>query len=585
MAQEKLGFAKLPEAEVSLPPLAFTLRSYQQAAHDKFFEAVLGGSAGALNVQCTGTGKTATACGIMRSWLGQGHDHRCMVLLHERQLFTQWAGCVKEIMGITPGLEAGADHHVTVPIPKVVIAMRQSLGERAKDDQLISRLWKYPKDLKWLLVIDEGHRYAMHLKQVAPVIEHFSEAPRLLLTATPERGDKTSLATMAPTIIADYPHTSLDGRPCAVDDGWVVDFKQYFVTIHNCDLARIKDKGQDFDESALAKKLSTLKALDSIIKPAMEMVGDRKTLIFTVDCDMSRKLVARMNTKWRPGCARWIDGTLPPDERDLILKQHQNNEFQFLCCVQLCKEGYDDHEISAVVCARPTKLASVAEQMRGRGCRILKGTDDGCTTREERLAAIARSDKPYCVVVDLVGTTGLAGNQTCASILARGAPDHLVDLVTERANLLAKGSDSLSTRDVVTKAIEDVEREEKEAEARKVAAALRLHQEKEEIYRLRCVELNVEYVAEELRQGEGYDRPKKKWEMTMRRGPHKGKLLSECPTSYIERCVHAMPETNANGRPNWYRYKLKKELDYRKRTPAVEQAASLDAVNRSLQER
>ncbi len=564
MEQEILSFAREPEREVSLPPLAFTLRSYQQAAHDKFFAAIWSGSAGALNVQCTGTGKTATACGIMHSWLGQGHEYRCMVLLHERQLFTQWAGCIQQIMGFQPGLEAGAEHHVTLPIPKVVIAMRQSLGERVKEKVIVSRLWKYPKDLKWLLIMDEGHRYAMHLKQVAPVIDHFKDAPRLLLTATPERGDKTSLASLAPTVIADYPHTSMDGRPCAVDDGWVVDFRQFFVTVHGVDFKKMdKADGKDFDEVKLTKKLTTLKALDSIIQPTMDIVGDRKTLIFTVDCDMSRKLVARMNTKWKPGCARWIDGTLPSEERDLILKQHQNNEFQYLCCVQLCKEGYDDHEIAAVVCARPTKLASVAEQMRGRACRILKGTDDGCKSRKERVAAIARSDKPYAIVVDLVGTTGLGGNQTCASILAKGLPDHLVDLAAERANLLAAGNDNLSTRELLQQSVEEIQQEEEEKKQREVAAKQRMKEEQEEIYRLRCIELGVEYVAEELRQGQGHVKTKKKWEMTMRRGPHKGKLLSECPTDYIARCVYAMPAVNANGRTNWFRHKMKQELDFR----------------------
>jgi len=587
--QGQLDFAKQPEREVVLPPLAFTLRNYQAAAHDNFYAATYGGSPGSLLVQCTGTGKTATGCGIAHTWLEQGHEYRVMIILHERQLFTQWAREVEKIMSITPGLEAGADHHVQLPIPKLVIAMRQSLGERVRgsgeDKDVVSRLWKYPTDnLKWLLMFDEGHRYAMHLKQVAPIIAHFPDAPRLLMTATPERSDKTSLSTMAPTVIADYPHTSLDGRPCAVDDGWVVPFKQFFVTIHSVDLKKVEEKGKDFDEADLANKLSTLKALDSIIKPAMDIVEDRKTLIFCVDCDMSRKLVARMNTKFKPGCAKWIDGSLPVEEREMILKQHQNNEFQFLSVVQLCKEGYDDHEIGAVVCARPTKLASLAEQQRGRACRILKGTDDGCRTKEERVAAIARSKKPYAIVVDMVGVTGLGGNQTCASILAKGLPDRLVDLASERANLLAASDDQLSTREVVEKAVEEIEREEKEAEARREAAKQRLREEKEELYRLRCVEMGVEYVAEELRQGQGHIKEKKKWEMTIKKGPHKGKLLSECPTEWIERCVHAMPEFYAGNRKNWYRYKLKKELDYRRSTPVAKQASDLDDVNRLLQE-
>ena len=132
--------------------------------------------------------------------------------------------------------------------------------------------------------------------------------------------------------------------------------------------------------------------------------------------------------------------------------------------VSNCREGYDDPGIQAVAIFRPTKSTSLAEQMKGRGCRPLRGTVDGLATKEERLEAIANSPKKNCLIVDLVGVTGLAGAASAARCYAEGQPDEVV----ERAEaIMIKGQTDL--KKAMDQAKEEVAKEA--AEARQIGRA------------------------------------------------------------------------------------------------------------------
>ena len=131
--------------------------------------------------------------------------------------------------------------------------------------------------------------------------------------------------------------------------------------------------------------------------------------------------------------------------------------------VSNCREGYNDRRIGCVAVFRPVskEASSLAEQMKGRGCRPLEGTVDGGKDREERLAAIAASEKPYCLIVDLVGITGLPDCASTVEIYAEGLPDKIIqrarDILTE------KGIDEEAD---VEGAIEQAKREDADARAK-----------------------------------------------------------------------------------------------------------------------
>jgi hypothetical protein len=129
----------------------------------------------------------------------------------------------------------------------------------------------------------------------------------------------------------------------------------------------------------------------------------------------------------------------------------------------LCREGYNDPDISCVAVFRPVskKASALAEQMKGRSCRPLRGLLNGLDAKEDRLTAIAESTKPYALIVDLVGITGLADCASTVQIYSEG----LLDEIQKRAaDILAE--EGLDGEADIEGAIEQAKQEDADARER-----------------------------------------------------------------------------------------------------------------------
>lgn len=366
----------------------------------------------------------------------------------------------------------------------------------------VSRLYKFDNKLNWLLVMDEAHKYSMQLKTVGHIIEWFEKNPnhrRSGITATPKRRDKVSIGTkLFPGISIDYPLTR------AVEQGYAVPYVQKFVQVESIDFKAIKEiagKSQEKWDNEVNRRIET--DLARLCDPLLDMVGDRSTLIFSPTVDLAAKVCDYINARnececscgartWHPKlrigdgakcpqCGEWLEskhitkegtqayslhGAVPHRERQQVYSGHKAGTFQFLSVCGLCREGYNDRNISCVAVFRPVSkdASSLAEQMKGRGARPAKGTIDGLETKEERLAAIAASEKPDCLIVDLVGITGLADCASTIQIYADGLDD---DIVARAEEIALEGGveDPLA-------AIQQAQREDAEAKEKKRLAAL-----------------------------------------------------------------------------------------------------------------
>ena len=357
-----------------------------------------------------------------------------------------------------------------------------------------SRVFKFDHNLNWLLFFDEAHRHAHILASVGHIVDWFDQNPdsrRAGLTATPKRSDNISLKSkMFPGIAIDYPLTS------AVAEGWAVPYTQQFIESPTINFHSLDRIAGDFTDEQLDLHLNNESSLTKLVGPLLDLVGDRQTLIFNPSVDMAANVAAYINarvrctcpcgaTQWVPelllgdgadcrACgeqlptgsvdrsgehARAVWGKFSPDKRKVIYEDHQAGRYQFLVVCGLCREGYNDCSISCVAVFRPVtkKASSLAEQFKGRGCRPLKGLVDGLDTAEKRLEAIKNSSKPDCLIVDLVGITGLADCATTASIYAEGLDDEIVERA--EAKLVGHGGDVAQALEKATKEIES-ERQE-----------------------------------------------------------------------------------------------------------------------------
>jgi len=501
----------------------FTPRPYQQLAQQNFFREVDGGADGALVRLCTGGGKTFIGSWIGADWVSRSDDHYVMVVAHERQLVHQFAEEIRELLGVEVGIEMSDDGRVRFEsglAPRFIVASRATLQE----DGGTSRLYKFDWRKHWLLICDECHRWTYSMKSCRHIIDWFEQNPesrRLGLTATPERGDGVTFERLFPSVALDYRMYDLDGGPSAVNDGWAVPYDQRFVEVAGVDFANLREVAGDFKDDELDALLSQKEQLDSLIQPTLDLVEDRRTIIFNPGVGMAQAVAAAINAEREYrlenglpcefGEAKALDGSADEVLRNSVFEEHKSGKIQFLSVCGLCREGYNDPGIRAVAIFRPTKSRPLAEQMKGRGCRPLKGILEGLETAEERKAAIAASEKPTCMIIDLVGISGLADVASTAHLLAVGKPDSVV----ERANENARKKDGpVDMAEELRNAEEELEQErieqeqltlklkaEAEAEAAREAARLAEEARKAEAEKMARVRSKVHYSERKVEHG------------------------------------------------------------------------------------
>lgn len=538
-------------------------RDYQQRGIDKTFELFESGVSGVLFRQGTGTGKTISGALIAHRWLQRGDDHHVLVLAHERQLIQQFAEEIRDVLGdmYTIAIEMG-DQHCTGR-EQIIVASRQTLAVRDHHDEFgnqskISRLYKFDPGKNWLLILDEAHRWAYKLRSCRPIIDYFEANPssrRLGLTATPERTDKTTFARLFPGVASDYRYYDSDGGPCALRDGWAVPYDQRFITVDGVDFKNIREVAKDFDTNELEKVLGEQETLAKLVKPMLDLVGDRRTIIFNPGTDMARNVALYINALLGYDAAYSLDGSYPDDQRKDVYRRHQNGEFQFLSVCGLCREGYNDPGVAAVAIFRPTKSRPLAEQMKGRGCRPLRGIVSDEMTPEERRAAIAASAKPNCMIIDLVGVTGIGDCASTAHILAQGKPDEVI----ERAN------ENMRKKDGPVDVAEEIRNAERELEEEREKARLereeRLRREQEEMNRRAKLAAEVRYQQRQVKQGHGavLKYTKRRKGPCMPFGKHKGEPIADLSTPYLQAFLDKVEI-----RQPWLRSAIQRELAQRR---------------------
>lgn len=540
-------------------------RDYQAEDVANSFRLWDAGEVGTLTRCFTGGGKTIMSCLKFARWLETGPDYRCLVLSYEKELVRQFEQEIRDVLGprYTTGIEMGSESIEPHNIPQIVVASRQSLmtHELATQEQrdalaalglreiglltkaaakrlitaaandidlqliadqiaewnadyrcnhelgCVSRLYKFDWRLNWLVVMDEAHKYSMGLKSVGHVVEWFERNPnhrRSGITATPKRRDGVSIGTkLFPGIALDFPFTR------AVEAGYAVPYVQKFIQVEAIDFRALKEASKGSQEKwdgELSRLLNTEKVLAKLCDPLLDMVGDRRTLIFSPSVEMAQNVADYINARfececsscgthrWYPSlkigdgakcreCGDWIvaanivkcgtqahclHGAIPERFRREVYRRHKSGRFQFISVCALCREGYNDPDVACVAVFRPVSKAasSLAEQMKGRGSRPLRGVIDGLTTREDRLAAIAGSAKATCLIIDLVGITGLADCASTVQIYADGLPDEIV----ARAEVIALTGGVDDPQAAVAQAQrEDAEEKERQRVAREEA--------------------------------------------------------------------------------------------------------------------
>lgn len=415
------------------------LRGYQgdalHAVCGAFFEH---GMNRVLMQQSTGLGKTVTFAAMpqwpaIADWLKQfpPRERGMLVIAHREELLTQAADKIHRANpDLMISIEQGENR--AHGMSDVIIASIQTLA--ARDYRRLERLMA--RNTFRIVVCDEAHHAAARTyrgvfarlgflpmevaavgetaeavdfddveKMTAALQAWDKEAPkdRLLLgvTATPNRSDAIGLGCVFQTIAYTYPLKK------AIDDKWLVPIIPWAVeTTESLDGVQISHG--DYNQRQLGEVVNTKRRNLLAVKAWLDYAEGRSTLAFSVNVEHAHALEEAFNEAGVK--AKAISGETPKDERREALAAYTRGEITVLANCMVLTEGTDLPRTSCILHAKPTKSATLHEQMTGRGLRLYDGKAD-------------------CIVIDMVDISRRHSLMTAPALF--GLPP----------SLLAKGDD------------------------------------------------------------------------------------------------------------------------------------------------
>ncbi len=218
------------------------------------------------------------------------------------------------------------------------------------------------------VVVDEAHHVTA--PSYKNILEYAYQAnPNLKIlgvTATPERGDKSSLGEIFSNCCDQIKigELILSGnlvRPVtfAIDMGNATEKLKALKT---------RSKG-DYSNDDVASILDSEPLNSEIIRHWREKAGDRKTVIFCSNIAHARNVTNSFNAS--SISAALITGEMNKEQRNLIFENMTKGEIQVIVNVAVLTEGWDYPPISCVVLLRQSSYKLTMIQMIGRGLRTV----------------------------------------------------------------------------------------------------------------------------------------------------------------------------------------------------------------------
>lgn len=326
------------------------LRPYQQAAKAAVLDEWDRGVDKTLLVLPTGTGKTIVFSAVTEESVRRGG--RVLILAHRGELLEQAADKLEKSTGLRSSLEK-AESSCLGSWYRVAVGSVQSL-------QRPSRLDRFDPDYFSNIIIDEAHHCLSDGYQ--RVLEHFSAAKVLGVTATPDRGDMRNLGQYFETLAYEYTLVQ------AIRDGYLSPIKALTVPLR-LDLSSVGVQNGDFKVGDLGTALDPY--LNAIADEMLKNCADRKTVVFLPLVKTSQKFRDILNAKGFR--AAEVNGE--SDDRAEVLRDFEAGKYNVLCNSMLLTEGWDCPSVDCVIVLRPTKIRSLYSQMVGRGTRLYPGKD------------------------------------------------------------------------------------------------------------------------------------------------------------------------------------------------------------------
>lgn len=381
-------------------------RYYQEVAINNALDAIANHKQRVLLTLATGTGKTVIAFHIVwklfqARWNKQRDGKRLprILFLADRNILANQAfnsfGAFPEnaLVRIKPG---DVKKKGSVPTSgSIFFTIFQSFMSGPEDTPYFG---EYPKDFFDLIIVDECHRGgAKDESRWREILEYFSEAVQIGLTATPKR--KINSDTYKYFGEPVYIYSLKDG----IKDGFLTPFKvkriqttldEYVYTGEDDVIEGEKELevGKVFKEPDFNTKIRIIEREQKRVRLMLESINTKeKTLVFCANI-WHAGLIRNLINKCSPNppidyCVRVTaeDGA----QGDTYLRQFQDNERALptiLTTSQKLSTGVDALNIRNIVLLRPVNNMIEFKQIIGRGTRLYE-------------------EKSYFTIIDFVGAS------------------------------------------------------------------------------------------------------------------------------------------------------------------------------------
>lgn len=315
---------------------SFKLRPYQleavKAINDKWSEWNR-----ELLVLPTGCGKT-----VVFNTVAHQRDGNTLILAHRDELIEQARDKYFSMYGELPGKIKAEENEIR----QVTVGSVQTMCRRDYAGQFQT------------VIVDEAHHAISPSYQT--VLNQFPDAKVLGVTATPDRGDKRSLARYFDGIAYEY------GLKTAVAEGYLCPITAKTIPLE-IDMNSVTVSIGDFQVDSIAESLEPY--LPQIAEAIRIHASARKTVVFCPLISIAQELAGMI-----PG-AREVNGN-SADRKETLDWFDKAGPGAVLCNAMLLTEGWDCPSCDCVVVLRPTKIRSLYCQMVGRGTRLYPGKDN-----------------------------------------------------------------------------------------------------------------------------------------------------------------------------------------------------------------
>jgi type I restriction enzyme R subunit len=381
------------------------IRFYQEIAVNRVLEALESGRDRILLTLATGTGKTSIAFQIawklfkarwnVRDWKSDRvpeRQPRILFLADRNTLasqayndFTSFAAFPDDALVRIAPESIRKKGRVPTNGSVFFTIFQTFMSGPPKDGHPSPYFGEYPKDFFDLIIIDECHRGGANDEgNWRGILEYFSPAVQLGLTATPKRNENADTYRYFGEPV--YIYSLKDG----INDGFLTPFKvkqiattldEYVYTPDDQLVEGELEAGKRYEEADFNKIIEIKEREAYRVKLFMDLIDQReKTLVFCATQERAlavRDLINQMKKSTDPNYCQRVtakDGSLG----DQYLRDFQDNEKSIptiLTTSQKLSTGVDARNIRNIVLMRPINSMIEFKQIIGRGTRLYEDKD------------------------------------------------------------------------------------------------------------------------------------------------------------------------------------------------------------------